>query len=194
MLDRMHGLAAGRHHDVYGRLAELSVPERVVRLLEVRRLRELDAGRIENMIGRHPVDRKRMAIVEKNGKFAVTNWRVLGHSNETGLSAVECRIETGRTHQIRVHMASLRCPVAGDRTYGSQSRDKRLEPVPERQMLHAWRLSLRHPVTHEEMSFEAPIPADMRRYLGGCVGFSPSFQRGAATFASVGSSADCQTL
>ena len=61
-------------------------------------------------------------------------------------------------------------------------------------MLHAWRLSLRHPVTHEEMSFEAPIPADMRRYLGGCVGFSPSFQRGAATFASVGSSADCQTL
>ena len=124
----------------------------------------LDAGRIENLIGRHPVDRKRMAIVERNGKLAVTNWRVLGHSCETGLSAIECRIETGRTHQIRVHMASLRCPVAGDRTYGSSARDKRLDPVPARQLLHAWRLSLRHPVTGGAMSFEAPVPADMLRY------------------------------
>lgn len=125
----------------------------------------LDAGRIENSIGRHPVDRKRMAIVEKNGKPAVTNWRVLGHSDETGLSAIECRIETGRTHQIRVHMASLRCPVAGDRTYGSSVRDRRLDPAPARQLLHAWRLSLRHPATHEPMAFEAPLPADMRQFL-----------------------------
>ena len=125
----------------------------------------LDAGRIENMIGRHPVDRKRMAIVERNGKLAVTNWRLLGFSETLGVSAVECRIETGRTHQIRVHMASLRCPVAGDRTYGSAARDRRLEPAPARQMLHAWRLSLRHPVTRETMSFEAPVPDDMRPYL-----------------------------
>ena len=125
----------------------------------------LDAGRIENLIGRHPVDRKRMAIVERNGKLAVTNWRLLGFSADSGVSAMECRIETGRTHQIRVHMASLRCPVAGDRTYGSSSRDKRLDPVPARQMLHAWRLSLRHPVTREQMCFEAPVPADMLPYL-----------------------------
>ena len=70
----------------------------------------LDAGRIENLIGRHPVDRKRMAIVEKNGKLAITNWQVTSSSGSktANTSAVVCRIETGRTHQIRVHMASRR--------------------------------------------------------------------------------------
>lgn len=123
----------------------------------------LDAGRIENLIGRHPVDRKRMAIVEKNGKVAITNWRVL---ESTGaLSALECRIETGRTHQIRVHTASLGCPVIGDKTYGKSALDKKLEPVPARQMLHAWRLELYHPVNGEKMKFEASVPDDMRPYL-----------------------------
>ena len=123
----------------------------------------LDAGRIENSIGRHPVDRKRMAIVEKNGKVAITNWRVL---ESTGaLSALECRIETGRTHQIRVHMASLGCPVIGDKVYGKSALDKRLSPVPARQMLHAWRLELYHPVNGEKMSFEAPLSDDMRPYF-----------------------------
>ncbi|MBO7683947.1 MAG: RluA family pseudouridine synthase [Kiritimatiellae bacterium] len=127
----------------------------------------LDAGRIENLVGRHPADRKRMAVVERNGKLAITNWRVLGHSEAQGVSVVECRIETGRTHQIRVHMASLRCPVVGDATYGSRSRDARLSPPPARQMLHAWRLSLRHPVTREAMEFEAPVPPDMAPYFSG---------------------------
>ena len=123
----------------------------------------LDAGRIENLIGRHPVDRKRMAIVEKNGKLAITNWKVLGPGRaETSL--VECVIETGRTHQIRVHMASLGCPVIGDRVYGKGALDRKLEPVPERQMLHAWRLKLWHPVFGVEMSLEAPIPSDMKPY------------------------------
>ena len=135
----------------------------------------LDAGRIENLIGRHPVDRKRMAIVERNGKNAITNWRVIGAGEDLGdgvaakvcpgVTAVECRIETGRTHQIRVHMASLGCPVIGDRAYGKSALDKRLDPVPERQMLHAWRLRLWHPVKGVEMSFRAPLPDDMRRYL-----------------------------
>ena len=123
----------------------------------------LDSGRIENLIGRHPVDRKRMAIVEKGGKRAVTNWRVLGRS--ASLSVVECRIETGRTHQIRVHMASLGCPVIGDAVYGKPALDKRLDPVPQRQMLHAWKLSLWHPVLGRQMSFEAPAPSDMKPYL-----------------------------
>lgn len=123
----------------------------------------LDAGRIENLIGRHPVDRKRMAIVEKNGKVAITNWRVL---RSTGtLSALECRIETGRTHQIRVHMASLGCPVIGDKVYGKSALDKKLEPVPARQMLHAWKLELYHPVGGEKMKLEAPVPDDMRPYF-----------------------------
>ena len=119
----------------------------------------LDSGRIETLIGRHPVDRKRMAIVERNGKRAVTNWRVL--DVQRGLSVIECKIETGRTHQIRVHMASLGCPVAGDSVYGKPSMDRRMETPPARQMLHAWKLRLRHPVTREEMSFTAPVPEDM---------------------------------
>ena len=81
----------------------------------------LDAGRIENLIGRHPVDRKRMAIVETNGKTAITNWRLVAFDAAKGVSVVECRIETGRTHQIRVHMASLGCPVVGDKVYGKSA-------------------------------------------------------------------------
>ena len=121
----------------------------------------LDSGRIENLIGRHPVDRKRMAIVEKGGKLAITNWRVVSVSpSPTPTSLLECRIETGRTHQIRVHLASLGCPVVGDRTYGKSALDRRLDPAPARQLLHAWRLKLWHPTRRVEMVFEAPIPAD----------------------------------
>ena len=122
-----------------------------------------DAGRIENLIGRHPADRKRMAVVARNGKTAVTNWRVLG-SAVPGTSLVECRIETGRTHQIRVHMASLGCPVVGDRTYGRPALDRRLDPVPPRQLLHAWKLALRHPAGGARMDFTAPVPADLAPY------------------------------
>ena len=147
----------------------------------------LDSGRIENMIGRHPVDRKRMAILadprqsrvgaeDRRGKVAITNWRVLPglpmsggevKSTRSGLpiSLLECRIETGRTHQIRVHMASIGCPVIGDATYGRSALDKRLDPVPGRQMLHAWRLSLRHPVSGVPIDLEAPIPSDMAAYF-----------------------------
>ena len=121
----------------------------------------LDSGRVENLIGRHPVDRKRMAIVEKGGKLAITNWRVVSVSpRPTPTSLLECRIETGRTHQIRVHLASLGCPVVGDRTYGKSALDRRLVPAPARQLLHAWRLKLWHPTRRVEMVFEAPIPAD----------------------------------
>ena len=127
----------------------------------------LDAGRIENLIGRHPVDRKRMAVVEANGKTAVTNWRVAGFDRERGVSVVECRIETGRTHQIRVHMASLGCPVAGDRVYGKSALDRRLAPPPSRQLLHAWKLALWHPTRKERLAFEAPVPDDMAGYLRG---------------------------
>ncbi len=124
----------------------------------------LQAGRIENMIGRHPVDRKRMAILERGGKRAITNWKV-ERSLNNGASLMECRIETGRTHQIRVHLASLGLPIAGDKTYGKSALDKRLAPVPERQMLHAWKLKLWHPVKGVPMEFVSPVPADMKVYL-----------------------------
>ena len=123
----------------------------------------LDSGRIENMIGRHPVDRKRMAVVERNGKRAVTNWRVVGRTGP--LSLVECRIETGRTHQIRVHAASLGCHIVGDAVYGKPALDRRLTPVPARQMLHAWRLALRHPTTGEQLRFESPPPPDFAAFM-----------------------------
>lgn len=131
----------------------------------------LDAGRLENMIGRHPVNRKKMAVLESGGRRAVTNWQVLGpvrSPTERGgaASVVKCVIETGRTHQIRVHMASIGCPVAGDAVYGKSALDRLLVPVPARQMLHAWRLSLRHPRGGEPMSFEAPVPDDMKAYCG----------------------------
>jgi 23S rRNA pseudouridine1911/1915/1917 synthase len=87
---------------------------------------------------------------------------VVDHAD--GLSLVECRIETGRTHQIRVHMASLGCPVAGDKVYGKPALDKKLEPVPARQLLHAWRLELRHPVGGGVLALEAPVPGDFLGY------------------------------
>ena len=115
-------------------------------------------GRIENLIGRSPFDRKKMAIVDRNGKVAVTHYRVVSSSRT--VSRVECVIETGRTHQIRVHMASLGTPVVGDAVYGRSRLDRQLNPQPARQLLHAWRLALKHPITREPMTFEAPIPSD----------------------------------
>ena len=123
-------------------------------------------GRIENMIGRSHVNRKKMAIVERNGKIAITNYRVV--SSSRAISRVECVIETGRTHQIRVHLASLGTPVVGDATYGRPRLDRQLDPPPARQMLHAWRLALKHPITRQPMVFEAPLPDDFRSYSFAC--------------------------
>ena len=124
------------------------------------------AGRIENLIGRCPFDRKKMAVVERNGKRAVTAYRRIEAHRDSPLSLVECEIETGRTHQIRVHMAStLGCPIAGDAVYGRPGWDRKLTPVPARQLLHAWRLALMHPLTHRPLVFEAPLPADFRPFL-----------------------------
>ena len=123
----------------------------------------LDSGRIENLLGRHPVDRKRFAILERGGKPAVTNWRVL--AAKPSVSLIECRIETGRTHQIRIHMASLGCPVIGDKMYGKPALDRQLSPPPQRQMLHAWRLAFWHPVSRKRLSFTAPPPADFQAYF-----------------------------
>ena len=123
-------------------------------------------GRIENLIGRSPYDRKKMAIVERNGKTAITRWKLLAHDSSTGLSLVRCDIETGRTHQIRVHLASIGVPIAGDAVYGRPRLDKQLADPPARQLLHAWRLSLKHPVTRAPLTFEAPIPQDFGVWPG----------------------------
>ncbi|MGL4854297.1 MAG: RluA family pseudouridine synthase [Lentisphaeria bacterium] len=117
--------------------------------------------KLESLIGRCPHNRKKMAIVERNGKEAITRYEVLAYSRNTSL--VKVGIETGRTHQIRVHMASIGHPVIGDVLYGGKKASSHLEAP--RQMLHAWRLQIPHPVTGKKMKFEAPIPEDFRQTM-----------------------------
>jgi len=113
------------------------------------------AGRLVAAIGRHPVHRQKMAVIEHSGRYAVSNWQVLQEFS-TAFSLLKILIETGRTHQIRVHMAYLGHPVAGDKVYGSQ-RDN--SPFP-RQLLHASRLAFYHPVSGHMMDYTAPLWPD----------------------------------
>lgn len=111
-----------------------------------------DSGTIDKPIGRHPIDRKRMAVTDKNSKPAVTHWQLL--ASYRGYSHILCRLETGRTHQIRVHMASIGHPLLGDFTYGAPSPEKGLEG----QCLHARRLRFVHPRTGEHILLETELP------------------------------------
>lgn len=119
-----------------------------------------DRGTVDAPIGRHPIDRKRMAIV-KGGREAITHWEVKERFH--GVSLIDCRLETGRTHQIRVHMASIGHPILGDGVYGGDKCRAAREHSRylHGQALHAYRLELDHPRTGLRMSFEAPIPENM---------------------------------
>ncbi|HSH68285.1 MAG TPA: RluA family pseudouridine synthase [Deferrisomatales bacterium] len=124
-------------------------------------------GEVDEPIGRHPTERKKMAVGVARGRPACTKWRALQALG--GATLVAVRIETGRTHQIRVHMASLGHPVVGDPLYGGTKRAKGIgDPAARRrllredtQALHAWKLSFRHPSSGEELSFCAPPPAEL---------------------------------
>ena len=118
-----------------------------------------EAGIIKGDIGRHPTDRKRMAIVQENGKPAVTHFKVLERFGDYTL--VECRLETGRTHQIRVHMTSIGHPLVNDPKYGRCKSPFGIKG----QTLHSRQLTLKPPATGEEMTFEAPLPEDMEKIL-----------------------------
>ena len=137
-----------------------------------------DEGTITLPIGRHPVHRKRMSTVSRKGRSAETVWRV--RKRFPGITLLELTLKTGRTHQIRVHCATMDHPIVGDPVYRSRkwlkdsakyfSRESSsmfsaLKSVP-RQMLHAWRLGLTHPHTGERMTFESPIPPDMAELMG----------------------------
>lgn len=117
-----------------------------------------DAGIIEGAIGRHKVDRKKMAITS-NGKPAITEFRVIERFKD--YTFVECNLKTGRTHQIRVHMTSIGYPLVGDPKYGSKKNPFDIEG----QALHSHVLTLHHPSTDEIMTFTAPIPNDMKNIL-----------------------------
>ncbi|MBP3406911.1 MAG: RluA family pseudouridine synthase [Kiritimatiellae bacterium] len=116
-------------------------------------------GTLNTLVGRKPFDAKRMAVVDHNGKNAITHWTVL--SKHGGLSLVEFIIETGRMHQIRVHAAHLGHPIAGDSLYGDQVRDRRMARTPSRPLLHAVELSLPHPASRRMVTFAAEPPADI---------------------------------
>ncbi len=116
-------------------------------------------GTIEAPIGRHPVERQRMAVVD-SGRFARTHWEVKALFDHYTWLALQ--LDTGRTHQIRVHLKHIQHPLVGDSVYGS----KRKHPFKvERPLLHAYQLRFEHPKTHENMCFEAEIPADFQRVL-----------------------------
>jgi 23S rRNA pseudouridine1911/1915/1917 synthase len=113
-----------------------------------------ESGRIVAPIGRHPVHRQKMAVREANGRYAVSNWKCTKRFAHHTL--LELHIETGRTHQIRVHLSHLGFPVAGDNLYGS-SKDHSMFP---RQMLHAWKLSFTDPGTGSRIDARADLPDD----------------------------------
>jgi 23S rRNA pseudouridine1911/1915/1917 synthase len=124
-------------------------------------------GTLRTYYGRHPTDRKRFSSKVETGKLAVTHWEV-AERLVAGAALVRCRLETGRTHQIRVHMADAGWPLIGDRTYG---RSKLPAPLGEaateigRQALHAARLEFDHPITGERLRFATELPADFQRLL-----------------------------
>jgi 23S rRNA pseudouridine1911/1915/1917 synthase len=121
-----------------------------------------DAGEIKGLIGRSVADRKKMSTRVRKGKEAVTGWNVVRRFNSATL--IDVKLGTGRTHQIRVHLASIGHPVLGDRTYGGKTglEIKGRKITVPRQMLHAEVLGFKHPASGEYMEFESPLPEDMK--------------------------------
>lgn len=118
-----------------------------------------DSGTVNAPIGRHPIDRKKMAVTEKNSREAVTHWEVISRYGQ--YTHLRCRLETGRTHQIRVHMAYLHHPIAGDPVYGIGKRELGLTS----QCLHARELTFVHPRTGREMTVTCPLPDEFLNAL-----------------------------
>jgi 23S rRNA pseudouridine1911/1915/1917 synthase len=121
-----------------------------------------ETGTVDAAVGRHPRDRKRMAVVGSGGRRAVTHWRVL--ETFPAVQLVEATLETGRTHQVRVHLASLRHPLVGDRTYGADPTLAARLGV-GRPFLHAWRLAFTHPATGARIELTEPLPPDLQAVL-----------------------------
>ena len=131
--------------------------EKVYLALVAGKLRK-ETGVIENKIGRHPVHRQRMSVNSPRARSAKTEYRVLRSSDQASL--VECKLHSGRTHQIRVHLHHIGNPVLGDKIYAA-----RFAKDFPRQMLHAWKLGFRHPRSGEWKHFEAPLPDDFNRAI-----------------------------
>ena len=169
--------------DTTGLLVVARTPEAHTALVAALAARDLDreyeaiawgvmisGGKVDAPIGRNPVERKRMAVRD-DGRRAVTHYRVIERFRST--THVACKLDTGRTHQIRVHLQHIGHPIVGDPTYGKRLQmprgvGPRLEALlrsTQRQMLHARKLGFAHPITGARLDFEAPTPADMRELL-----------------------------
>ncbi len=144
------------HRDLSRQFAERIV-EKIYLALVAGKLRK-QTGAIEEQIRRHPVHRQRMAVTPVRGRAAKTEYRVLRSGNQASL--IECRLHSGRTHQIRVHLHHIGHPVLGDKVYAA-----RLAKDFPRQMLHAWKIGFRHPRSREWRNFEAPLPDDFATAL-----------------------------
>ena len=141
------------HRELSRQFADRTV-EKIYLALVAEKLRK-PTGVIEERIGRHPVHRQRMSVTTKRGRTAKTEYRVVRSNEEASL--IECRLHSGRTHQVRVHLHHLGHPVLGDKVYGV-----RLVKNFPRQMLHAWKLGFRHPQTGEWKQFQASVPDDFK--------------------------------
>lgn len=157
-------MVVAKHDRSHALLSEQFAHRRIskIYLAAVNGMPKEKSGRIENMIGRHPVDRKRMTVLyDGSGKNAITEWKVAGEYK--GCALILCTLLTGRTHQIRVHMRDiLQCPILGDVIYGHPSKQK---VKVDRLLLHAWRLAFDHPMTTKRMEFKAEAPPEFSPWM-----------------------------
>lgn len=144
--------------DLMAQFQERTVEKTYIALLE--RAPKTETGRVEAAIARDPKQRKRMAVV-REGKPAITEFKVIDDNFKDGQALVELNLLTGRTHQIRVHMAFIGCPVVGDTVYGFRKQRLGLK----RNFLHAARLSFDHPKTTDRLTFESPLPRGLQNIL-----------------------------
>jgi len=145
------------HRKLSGKFAKHDIEREYI--AAVRGIVSENGARIEAPIGRHPTDRKKMAVNTRNGKYAVTHFTVEKRFRKATLIRVQ--LETGRTHQIRVHMSYIGHPVIGDETYGGTKKGHSIKG----QALHAAKLGFEHPATGEKMSFESELPEEFTKLL-----------------------------
>jgi len=148
------------HESLARQFRERSVEKRYVAV--VRGAIAGSAGRIDRPIGRHPRERKRMSVRTTRGRPAITRWRVV--ERLAGATLLALAPETGRTHQLRVHLAAAGHPIVGDRVYGARRRGGTAIPFP-RQALHAEAITFAHPATGASLTIRAPVPSDIQRLI-----------------------------
>lgn len=151
-------LLAAKNTQTQQKLIELFSSRKVYKEYIALCLGNPGVGEVRTLIGRDLSDRKKMAVLKEGGKEALSRYKTINYNEKFSLVSIE--LATGRTHQIRVHMKHLGCPVLGDPLYGSDSANKKFKV--KRQMLHAKNLRFEHPITGKKIELQAPLPSDMQ--------------------------------